>query len=112
MKRLLITGIAQETPLENPEENHIYIVFNYGECRVPTNEAGVQAIMEALAEGAEEDTPVVAPYQADAGVQVFGEEEGAPVQTNEEWLAQQEQAETSEPEPDNDYEINDGVGSI
>lgn len=102
MKQLLVTGIAQETPLENPEENHIYLVFNHGECRVPTNEAGVQAVMEALAASVPEEAP---PHpDAGAGVEVFGGK------TRAEWLAEQEQA--SAPEPDNDYEINDGVGSI
>lgn len=109
MKQLLITGISQETPLENPEETHIYLVFNHGECRVPTNEAGIQAVMQALAEGVEEEE---APHpDVGAGVEVFG---GAasedPRLANAEWLAEQEQA--SPPDPDNEYEINDGVGSI
>lgn len=111
MKQLLITGISQETPLENPEETHIYLVFNHGECRVPTNEAGIQAIMQALAEGIEEvavpETPTVADF---GGAEVYEAGMAAGAQTNEEWLAEQEQA--APPDPDNEYEINDGVGSI
>jgi hypothetical protein len=114
MKQLLITGISQETPLENPQENHIYLVFNHGECRVPTNEAGVDAVMRALAAGEEEEAAVAPAHpDAGAGVEVFdGDASQDPRFQSNEWLAQQEERANEETEENEEYDVNDGVGSI
>lgn len=103
MKQLVLTGIAQETSLMNPEESYYMLVFNEGEVRVPTNEAGVHAVLGSLGE---EEEP--APEVPD-GAEVFGGSNGA--QDQAEWLAQQQDPDGVTDDGDYD-DVNDGVGSI
>lgn len=106
MKPLTLTGISQETPLDDPESTFIHLVFNHGEVRVPTNEDGVQAILDHMAGTAAAPQEPVVPTMP-AGVEVFGGDEPEPEASQAAWLAQQD-----EEDSDDDYEVNDGVGSI
>jgi hypothetical protein len=102
MKQLVLTGISQETSLINPDEVLIMLVFNNGEVRVPTNEYGVNAILESL--GEEEESAPAHPE----GAEVFGGN-GTTSQDGSEWVAQHDEDGVTD---DGDYDINDGVGSV
>lgn len=94
MKQLVLTGIAQETSLSNPDDTFFMLVFNDGEVRVPTNELGVSAILESLGSDKEETPP---PRTHPEGAEVFG---------GDQWQ------DDGVYDDDEDDDINDGVGSV
>ena len=100
MKQLVLTGIAQETSLQDPEDSYYLLVFNDGELRVPTNEQGVHLILGSLGE-----PPEAEPAEVPNGAEVFGG--GTTAQETADWLAQQQNS-----DDDDDYDVNDGVGSV
>lgn len=46
MKQLILTGLAQETDFENPEQSTFFLVFNGGELRVPISEEAAQVVIQ------------------------------------------------------------------
>ena len=101
MKQLVLTGIAQETTLQDPETTHLMLVFNNGELRLPTDDVGLNYILSYLgndkaaeADEEEADEELQAQHTADEYAQ---------------WLATQADAGTDD---DEEYDVDDGVGSI
>lgn len=46
MTQLILTGLAQETDFENPEQSTFFLVFNGGELRVPVSEEAAQVVVQ------------------------------------------------------------------
>ena len=111
MKQLVLTGISQETPLASPDDQHIELVFNGGAVRVPTNEYGIQVIIEWMSKDSAqeresaEETPAPPLTNYPPGVAVFGAE--GTTQTPTEWVQSR-----GDDDEDETYDINDGVGSV
>ena len=103
MKSLVLTGIAQETQLNNPDEAILLLVFNNGELRVPTDDYGLQAVLAYLGQVPTEEPPKEKEEAYPGGAEVFGGEEPS-------W---QPPGETEDEIDDDDYEdVNDGIGQI
>jgi hypothetical protein len=46
MKKMVLTGLAQDTDFEDPEASSFFLVFNGGELRVPISEKAAQVVVE------------------------------------------------------------------
>lgn len=45
MNQLILTGLAQETDFENPDQSTFFLVFNGGELRIPVSEEAAQIVV-------------------------------------------------------------------
>lgn len=93
MKPLILTALAQETSLAPPNDTLTFLVFNDGVLRVPIDSDYIQGILNYLESASDKQSH---PQEVLKGVEVFGG------------------SDYEEPEQDDDdeYAVNDGVGSV